>query len=354
MNLTRSIIPKSPVSLIVLSALAIGYTLYFAASILIPIALAIYLNLLFSPAVRALDKAGVNSAISAFSIVAILVWVSVFCIGAIAEPAQQWVTEAPVKLQSLRDQFYNENEPLREIRKLSSDVNKATTIESVSNEKIQKVSIENPSLVRQVMEYLPSSMTFIGILIFLTFFLLASNINFSRKCTSMCTNFSDRRRTVQVFRDIRNNVSSYLITITLINTVLGGLVTLTMYLLGFEDPWLWGVVAGVLNFIPYLGPLVTTFLLIFVGLTTFSEPIKVFISPGVYLLLTIIEGQILTPLIIGHKLDLNPVAVFLSLVFWGWVWGPVGMVLAIPILVSLKVVLQNFPNMKIVVLLISK
>ena len=114
-----------------------------------------------------------------------------------------------------------------------------------------------------------------------------------------------------------------------------------MYGLGFEEPWLWGIVACILNFIPYVGPLVTTLILFFVGFTTFPGELKVFIAPVIYLILTIVEGQIITPLIVGQRLELSPVAVFLSLIFWGWLWGPVGMLLAIPILIGVKLILES-------------
>lgn len=345
---------RKSAALTVLSVLAVSYSLYFAAEILIPIALAIYLNLLLSPAVRALHRMGIASGISALIMVALLVWSVAAALSAVAEPAQQWITEAPQKLHELRAKFTDGHPPLAGIKKLSSEVNNMAALEEEKGEIIQKVVIKEPGVISQLLSKLPTSVSSIGIVIFLTLFLLASNVNFSRKCTSMCRSFAERRRTVMIFNDIRNSVSNYLLTITCINAVLGLAVTGTMYLLGFEDPWLWGIVAGALNFIPYVGPLITTLLLAFVGFTIFPDSIKALISPLMYLGFTIVEGQIITPLVVGHRLELNPVAVFLFLIFWGWIWGPIGMLLAIPILVSAKVILENIPSTTAIASLLSK
>ena len=346
--------PRNSTALTVLCVLAVAYSLHFAADILLPIVLGIYLNLLLRPAVQRLQRAGIAPAVSALVLVALLVWVVAAAVSLVSEPAQQWITQAPAKLHDLRAKFADVHQPLAEIKKLSSEVKNIAALDPEKGDKIQKVAIEEPGLLSQFMDKLPTSVTAIGIAIFLTFFLLASNGSFSRKFTSMSSDFAGRRRMVMIFRDTQQSVSKYLVTITCINAALGLAVTGTMYVLGFEDPWLWGIVAGLLNFIPYVGPLVTCLILAFVGLSSFPDSIKALISPLLYLGLTIAEGQIITPLIVGHRLELNPVAVFLFLVFWGWIWGPIGMVLAIPILISTKIVFESTPGMSSIAPLLSK
>jgi predicted PurR-regulated permease PerM len=337
-----------------LAALAILYSLYFAADILLPVSLAIYLNLLLSPLIRRLQRVGIPQAASALVVVVLLVWIVVAAISVLNEPAQQWISQAPERLRDLRTNLANVKQPMENIQELSNEMKGMADLDKAGEEVVQKVEIEKPDLVSQLVERLPTSVTSIGIVIFLTFFLLASTGNFSRKFTHMGRCFAERRRILMVISDIRKSISTYLVTITCINTVLGFAVTGTMYLLGFEDPWMWGIVAGLLNFIPYIGPMVTILVLAFVGITTFPDSIKAAISPLLYFCLSTVEGQVITPMVIGQRLELSPVAVFLFLVFWGWIWGPIGMLLAVPIMVGIKIVLENSPSVSALAPLLSK
>lgn len=333
---------------------AIVYSLYFAADILLPISLAIYLNLLLSPLIRRLQCIGIKPAVSALVLVILLVWIVVAAINLLNEPAQQWISQAPERLRDLRANLANVKQPMENIRELSNEMKGMAELDKSGAEVVQKVEIEEPDLVSQLVDRLPTSVTSIGIVIFLTFFLLASSGSFSRKFTHMGRCFAERRRILVVISDIRKSISTYLVTITCINTVLGLVVTSTMYLLGFEDPWLWGIVAGLLNFIPYVGPMVTILVLAFVGITTFPDSIKAAISPLLYLCLSTVEGQVITPMVIGQRLELSPVVVFLFLVLWGWIWGPIGMLLAVPIVVAIKIVLENLPSVSALAPLLSK
>ena len=278
----------------VLALLALAYSLYLAADILLPVSLAIYLNLLLSPTIRPLQRAGIPPPVSALIVVALLVGAVGAAVSVVTEPAQQWITEAPTKLRDMRANVADVKRPLESIQELSEEVKDMAALEKTDEEVVQRVAIEEPDLVSRFLDRLPTSLTSIGIVVFLTFFLLASSGSFSRKFTRMGRCFAERRRIVLILHDIRHSISRYLVTITFINTILGLAVTGTMYLLGFADPWLWGIVAGLFNFIPYVGPLVTTLILAFVGVSTFPDSIRGLVSPLVYLSLTIAEGQVIT------------------------------------------------------------
>jgi predicted PurR-regulated permease PerM len=142
-------------------------------------------------------------------------------------------------------------------------------------------------------------------------------------------------------RGVQRNVSRYLATITVINTVLGILVALTMYLLNMPNPVLWGVMVAVLNFIPYIGVLVSIVVVTFVGLLTFETALEVMLPPLALFGLNVIEGQFLTPILAGRRLALSPVAVFLSLVVMGWIWGVIGVLIAVPLLATVKLVCEE-------------
>jgi predicted PurR-regulated permease PerM len=333
--------------------LAIAYTLYFAAPILIPVTLAIYLNLLLSPVVWALRKR-IPPAFSALVLVALLVGAVATALALLGEPAREWMEKAPAQMRALNRSVAEVKEPLKDIQEISEKVQNITEIKPSEPEAVQKVTITEPDLMVQLVERLPTSLTSIAIVIFLTFFLLAGSGSFGRKFTRLGRNFGERRRIVLILHEMQFGISRYLITITGINVVLGMVIGGVMYFMGFADPWLWGVAAAVLNFIPYIGPLAIIVILGFVGITTYPDSPIAFIAPLLYLALTTVEGQVITPLIVGRRLELSPVAVFLALVFWGWIWGIVGMFLAIPILVGMKIVLDKTPGGAVLASLLSK
>jgi predicted PurR-regulated permease PerM len=153
--------------------------------------------------------------------------------------------------------------------------------------------------------------------------------------------FREQRQAVIVVREIENSITTYLATITLINIVLGGVVGLLMYLLGMPNPVLWGVLAGVLNYIPYVGPAATTAILALVALLTFPELSDALLPPGLFLLITTLEGYVVTPAAVGNRLTLNPLVIFLTLIVWFWMWGVVGALLTVPLLVCAKAVLER-------------
>ncbi len=330
-------------ALSVLATLAILYTLYLAAPILIPITLALYLNLLFSPVVALMTRMHIPLVVSAALIVSGFVFVFGLTTSMLVEPAQEWLREAPTSIESLRGSMASAQKPLQDIQEVSEQVEKMTKIGDQPD--APKVTVEKPTFLNKVASNVPTLLTYAGIAVFLTFFLLSAGDSFLLKFTKLGRNFTEQRRIVTVIRHIQSDISRYLLTITLINITLGFAVTGTMYLLDVPNPWLWGTLAGLLNFVPYVGPFLTLVILTFVGLTTFPEVSKALMLPLVYFGLTALEGQVVTPLVVGQRLKLSPVMVFVSLVLWGWLWGPVGMLLAVPILVSLNVILQNVPRL---------
>jgi predicted PurR-regulated permease PerM len=182
----------------------------------------------------------------------------------------------------------------------------------------------------------------------LLYFLLASKDMFLRKLIAATPRLLDKQRALVISQQIEAELSTYLFTVTAINTALGGAVALAMYGLGVPNPILWGVMVGALNFIPYLGDIVSVIALTVVGLLTFDSLWYSLSVPAVFYVLTAIEGYLVTPLILGRRLSLNPVVIVLSVLFWGWMWGVSGALLAVPILVVLKTVADHVASQKVV------
>ena len=149
--------------------------------------------------------------------------------------------------------------------------------------------------------------------------------------------FKDKRSAVEIIRGIEDHISYYLFTVTLINIGLGLSIALALYLLGMPNPLLWGTLATILNFIPYLGAITGGLLVLVVAAITFESLELVLLAPGIYLSLTSLEGSFITPLILGQRLTLNPIVIFVSLIFWGWLWGIAGALIAVPMLVCFKI-----------------
>ena len=177
-----------------------------------------------------------------------------------------------------------------------------------------------------------------GVVMFiLLYFLLASGDLFLRKLIKVTPNLADKKRAVDIARQIETEVSTYLATITLINLILGLAVWGLMTLIGLPNPLLWGVLAAVANYIPYLGAIVMMAVLTMVGFLTFPDLGHALMPVGAFIGLNVLESYLLTPLILGRRLTLNPVVIFLGLTFWGWIWGITGALLAVPIMVVIKI-----------------
>ncbi len=155
-----------------------------------------------------------------------------------------------------------------------------------------------------------------------------------------------RRRIVTIFKDIQEHLSSYLLTISAINISLGACVAAAMYYLEVPNALLWGVLAALLNFAPYIGAIFMALILTLVGIMTFDSMADALVLPLTYAGLSIIEGQLITPLMVGRQLSLNTAIVFVAIIFWGWIWGIIGALLAVPILLTIKVMFENIEPLK--------
>ncbi len=155
-------------------------------------------------------------------------------------------------------------------------------------------------------------------------------------------------RALKILNDIEENLGGYLIVVTAINLALGVVTAIAAALMGLPSPLLWGALAFVLNYVPYVGPAVMDVLLFGIGLVTYPTLLGALLPPAVFMAITVIEGQFLTPAIVGRRvLNLHPLAIFLSIAFWSWLWGPVGAFLATPILIMVRVALAHlYPRHK--------
>jgi predicted PurR-regulated permease PerM len=326
-----------------LQVLAIAYTLYFAAGLLVPIAIAIFISITFSPVVRNLARWHIPKSLSAALIVGAIVTVTTFAVLALAGPAEKWLNDAPKAIRGLQADFLPAKGPMADIQELADEVNELGKVDAP--EKTTSVVIQAPGLLENAVGNLPSMLASVGIVIFLSFFLMASGDSFLRKATLCGRSWSERRRIVSIARRVQSDMSRYLAAVTLINFSLGAAVALSMHLLHMPNPLLWGTMVAMLNFAPYIGALVSAAVLTLAALTTFPDMAEALMVPGTFLALTILEGQVVTPAILGRRMALSPAIVFVSVIVWGWFWGIAGALMAVPIVTSLKVVCDHSPTL---------
>jgi len=194
----------------------------------------------------------------------------------------------------------------------------------------------------------------IGETLVLLYLLLASGDLFLQKLVRVMPTLHDKKRAVEISHGIQQNISNYLFSVSVINIGLGMAVSGGLYFMGVPNAVMWGMLVAVLNFVPYFGPIVGVLLLATVGLLTFDTLWQGLLAPAWYLLLHLLEANLITPILLGRRFTLNPAVVFVSLIFWTWLWGVPGALLSVPILVSAKVVCDRFPTLAMVSELLNR
>ena len=317
------------------------YTLYFARDFLLPVVLAFVLSFLLAPAVRSLIRLRIPGAIGAAIIIAGLLSSGIYGAYLLSDPARQWLQKAPTSFNTIRKKLRGFIEPVEKARQTTQQIEQITALGKKENN-VPTVEIKKPGLDEFVFASTQNFLIGCGLTVVLLYFLLAAEDLFLLKLVKVLPSLDDKKRAVEICRQIERDVSTYLWTMTLVNMGLGIVVGLSMYFLEMPNPALWGVLAAFVNYIPYLGALTG---IISVGLAsalTFDDPVKIILAPSLYFLAAIIEGNFITPIVLGRSLALNPVVIFIWLIFWGWVWGIVGAILAVPLLAIVKIICHHF------------
>jgi predicted PurR-regulated permease PerM len=199
-----------------------------------------------------------------------------------------------------------------------------------------------PVLVNTVLTYTRTFAAGTIETVVLLFFMLAAGDMFLQKLVKVMPTLHDKKKAVGIAAEVQHSISTFLFTITAINTALGVIVGLAAFLVGMPNPVLWGVLAGVLNFIPYFGPITGVVVLLIAGFMTFESPLRAIAPSLIYLCLHGVESNLVTPVVLGRRLTLNPLVIFISLMFWTWLWGIPGALLSIPMLMMAKILCDHF------------
>lgn len=326
-----------------LAVLGIFYTLYLARVLFLPFAIAILLALLLAPVVDWMQRWRVPRVAGALITVFSLAGGGALASALLAQPAAQWARKAPELTSQIEFKLYPVTSKVRQVSKAAQDVQKL--VQSADSGGNRVVALQGFSLKDLVLKQVQALTLGIMVTLFLLYFLLASGDRVWRHTLRALPNVRTRRRMVVMAGRLQTEVSYYLFTITVINTVMGLLVIALTAAFGLPNPALWGALAGVLNFIPYLGPTLIVVILGTVAALSLPSLHVAVLVPLLFLVMTGIEGQLVTPSILGRRLGLNPVFIFASLIFWGWLWGIPGALLAVPIMASVKIVCDRIESL---------
>lgn len=309
--------------------------LRLASDFFLPVTAAALLALLLAPLVRWMSRHGIPGGVASGMVVASLVVVLVAGITMLARPAAAWLARAPESMAQAQVRIHKLTAPLINLQRTAARVQAAASPVAPGPVKA-KVEVAPPGFLSKVPGTTIGFFGAVSTVLFLTFFLLAAGERFSEKLGDIMPE-RYRRQMIDGLRDMQAQMSRYLSTSAMIRTGLGLATWGALKLVGLPNPALWGVLAAVLNFIPYLGSLVMLLVIALASLVTFNDTAHVLYAVGAFLLISILEGNVVTPMLLGHRLPLNAVAIFVGLLFWGWVWGITGAVLAVPLTVLIKV-----------------
>ncbi len=320
-----------------LFTIAIIASLYFAQEFFLPVILAFILALTLSPLVRWFSRRGVPAALSAVVIVVSMFLTTLLGAYTLMVPVSDWVDRAPEigrQLESKLSVLRAPMEAIKDAEKQVDDVSKDADV--------QTVTVKGPGLMQTAASSILSALTSLTITAVLLAFLLGSGDLFYSKLVRTFDTLKDKKRALKIAHDVERVVSRYLFTITLINISLGIVVGVGMWFLGMPTPYIFGIIAALANFIPYIGALIGMAAAVAVAVVSFDTLSLPLMVGGFYFMCTFLEGQVITPLIVGRRLQLNAVAVFISVAFWAWLWGIVGALLAVPMLVIIKTICDHF------------
>ena len=324
--------------------LALFYTMYFMRSVLLPIVLALLLSYLLKPLLRGLGRFGVRPALAAAILLIGIIATIGYGISFLAAPAAGWLEKAPYGLQQLQQKMLPLRKPMEQVAKASGEIDKLTTPADATAPAAVEVKRSRMSDVvyGRTQEFAVSTV----LLLILLYFLLAYDEVFLAKVIKMMPTLEDKKRAVSIAHEIESHVSRYLLTTTLINMGLGLAVGTAVYFLGLSNAIMWGVLVAILNFVPYLGALTGILCMTVGAVLSFESLSYAMVFPAAYLVIATIEGNFITPYVMGRSLTLNPVIILLSLTFWGWMWGIAGVILAVPILAAFKIFCAHITEME--------
>jgi predicted PurR-regulated permease PerM len=328
------------VAIVGLFLLAVFYTFYFAREIFLPVTLAWILNMLLRPILNFLRRCHIPEAIGAGILLIGIVGIFAAGLVLVSEPASAWLSKAPQMIEEATDRIHDALRPAESIRQAASKVEKFS-VTAPQEDNTPKVELKKPSLMNTMLSKTTRFIMLVGETIVLLYFLMASGDLLMLKTIQALPRFKDKKRAVEIANEMQQQVSRYLGAVSIVNVIEGTVIGIGLAIVGMPNPVLWGALAALVNYVPYLGAMFCVACITVVSLVTFESLGHALLAPAIYVFINVSDNFI-SPLVIGRRLVLNPLIVFLAVLFWGWIWGIVGVLIAVPLTMAFKIFCDHF------------
>jgi predicted PurR-regulated permease PerM len=325
-----------------LFVLAVLYTLFFARAFLLPIVLAVLLDFLLSPVIRTLKRFRIPEPIGAALVILGLLGLLGGAAYSLADPAREWIQKAPQSIATVQSRLRELRRPVDQVTRTAEQVEAAT---EGAKGGPQEVVVRGPRLSERIFGTTQSLLTGALETLILLYFLLAAGDLFLQKLIKVLPLLRDKKKAVTIARETEASISTYLLTVAVVNVGLGVAVTLVMLLLKMPNALLWGSLAAMAEFLPNSGATMMLGLLAMAGLVAFPDLGHALLVPGAYMAVNLVQANFVSPTVLGRRLTLNPVAILVGLVFWWWIWGVGGAFIAVPLLATFKIFCDHIESL---------
>ncbi len=338
--------PRASTALMVLATLALGYTAWAAQALILPVLLAAFFALVGNPIIRLLQRIWIPRFLSALMVL-VFGLSAIYGLGRqLVTPAAEWIRQVPNQMHDLAPKLRTLAKPVREANKAAENIARAAGGDTTATP-TQVVKTENSDPYK-ALTATPRVLASVLAVVLLTFFFMVYGQSLQRNALELLPGRQQKRITVDILQSIEHEISRYMLTISVINTLFGLIFAGALFFLKvpLDEALLWGTMAALLNFAPYVGPLIGIMLMLVMGFVAFHDPLHSMLPAGIYLLLHMLEGQFITPIVLGRRMALSPLILILGLMVFGWMWGIIGLLLAVPLLVCIKMVLSKIEGLE--------
>ena len=339
--------PRASVALMVLATLAVGFTLWAMQEVALPILLALFFALVGNPIIRLFGKLRVPRSLAAVLVVAGGLLLA-FALGRqLVAPATEWVSELPQQMARLQPKLRSLAKPVQDANRVAENIARAAGGDAAPKS-VPVVRTADSASAFKPLTATPKILAQVLAVILLTLFFMIFGQDLQRHAIDLLPSWRKKRLTVDILQSIEREMSRYVLTISVINVVLGLVIAASLHVgagIDWQDALLWGTMATILNYAPYAGPLIGVIVMLVMGFVTRPPVWPALVPAAIYLGLHTLEGQIITPIVLGRRMALSPLLLMLALMVFGWMWGIIGLLLAVPLLVCAKIVLSKVEGM---------
>lgn len=338
--------PRASAAAVVLATLAVGVVLWAAQELVLPVLLAMFLALIGNPIIRGLQRLYIPRFLGALLVLVVGLTGTVALGNQLIVPAGEWIREVPREMRQLAPKLQKMARPMQEANEAAQDMARAAGGEKNGPRvEVVRTEVNDPY---KALTSTPKLLASVLAVVLLTFFFMVYGESLQRNAIAMLPGRQQKRVTLDILQSIEREISRYVLTISVINLMVGLAFAGALYLIGvpLQEALMWGTMALFLNYAPYVGPLIGMIVMLLMGFVAFDDFWKSVLPAGIYLLLHTIEGQFITPIVLGRRMALSPLILILALMLFGWMWGIIGLLLAVPLLVCVKLVLSRIEGME--------